>query len=130
LDTLRIGGTVFSGKGEGSKYIGLLWVKEQIVRKLGFVPYVGTLNIRLTKNDVRKVGRALKDAEAIEISPKAGFSRGKCYRASLTDGIDCVIVIPDVTDYPEDILEIVAPVNLRDRFHLGDGDLLDVRVCL
>jgi riboflavin kinase len=130
LNTLCITGTVFSGKGEGAKYVGLPWVKEQIIRKLGFVPYVGTLNIRLTEDDAKRLANVLEKAKAIEISPVAGFRRGKCYRASLADGIECAIVIPDVTDHSEDVLEIVAPVNLRDRFHLGDGDLLDIRVHL
>jgi len=130
LNTLCITGTVFSGKGEGAKYVGLPWVKEQIIRKLGFVPYVGTLNIRLTEDDAKRLVKVLEKAKAIEISPVAGFRRGKCYRASLADGIECAIVIPDVTDHSEDVLEIVAPVNLRDRFHLGDGDSLDIRVHL
>ena len=130
MNTLCITGTVFSGKGEGAKYVGLPWVKEQIIRKLGFVPYVGTLNIRLTEDDAKRLAKALEKAKAIEISPVAGFRRGKCYRASLADGVECAIVIPDATDHPEDVLEIVAPVNLRDRFHLGDGDLLDIRVHL
>jgi riboflavin kinase len=130
LNTLCITGTVFSGKGEGAKYVGLPWVKEQIIRKLGFVPYVGTLNIRLTEDDAKRLVKVLEKVKAIEISPVAGFRRGKCYRASLADGIECAIVIPDVTDHSEDVLEIVAPVNLRDRFHLGDGDLLDIRVHL
>ena len=126
MNTLCITGTVFSGKGEGAKYVGLPWVKEQIIRKLGFVPYVGTLNIRLTEDDAKRLAKALEKAKAIEISPVAGFRRGKCYRASLADGVECAIVIPDATDHPEDVLEIVAPVNLRDRFHLGDGDSLDI----
>lgn len=130
LDTLCITGAVFSGKGEGAKYVGLLWVEEQIIRKLGFVPYVGTLNIRLTEDDAKRLVKALEKAKAIEISPVAGFRRGKCYRASLADSFECAIVIPDVIDHSEDVLEIVAPVNLRDRFHLGDGDLLDIRVHL
>ena len=130
MNTLCITGTVFSGKGEGAKYVGLPWVKEQIIRKLGFVPYVGTLNIRLTEDDAKRLVKVLEKAKAIEISPVAGFRRGKCYRASLADGIECAIVIPDVTDHSEYVLEIVAPVNLRDRFHLGDGDSLDIRVHL
>ncbi|OGD48688.1 hypothetical protein A3K79_06500 [Candidatus Bathyarchaeota archaeon RBG_13_46_16b] len=117
---------MFSGKGEGAKYVGLPWVKEQIIRKLGFVPHVGTLNIRLTEDDAKKLVKALEKAKAIEISPVAGFRCGRCYRASLADGIECAIVIPYVAGYPEDVLEIVAPVNLRGRFHLGDGASLDI----
>ena len=40
-------GSVFSGNGEGRKFIELPWVKRQIQEKLGFTPYLGTLNIRL-----------------------------------------------------------------------------------
>ncbi len=130
MDILRLNGAVFSGKGEGAKYIGLPWVREQIAKKMGFSPYVGTLNIRLTNNDSLNLWRALKEAKAVEISPKSGFSRGKCYRASLADDVECAVVIPEATDYSEDVLEIVAPINLRTRFHLVDGDLLDIEFYL
>ena len=47
-------GTVFSGEGNGKKFVDLPWVKQQIEEKLGFSPYLGTLNLRLTEKDAEK----------------------------------------------------------------------------
>ncbi|MEM2419584.1 MAG: DUF120 domain-containing protein, partial [Candidatus Bathyarchaeia archaeon] len=40
--TIQVKGKVFSGTGEGSKFVGLKWVKNQIEEKLGFTPFKGT----------------------------------------------------------------------------------------
>ena len=126
---LRLRGTVVSGSGEGAKFVGLSWVKKQITEKLGFNPYPGTLNIRLSEESA-EIKRLLDKAKSIEISSIANFCRGKCYRASLKNHVKCAIVIPDVPNYPEDVLEIVAPVNLREKLQLKDGDHIEIEVTL
>jgi riboflavin kinase len=129
LKTLCIKGIVFSGKGEGAKFIELPWVKKQIVEKLGFTPYRGTLNIELAKEEFEK--RALLEkAESIEISPVKGFSRGKCFKANLMDKLECVIVIPKIPNYPENVIEVIAPTNVREILQLRDGDSVEVKILM
>jgi len=129
LKTLCIKGIVFSGKGEGAKFIELPWVKKQIVEKLGFTPYRGTLNIELTKEEFEK--RALlENAESIEISPVKGFSRGRCFKANLIDKLECAIVIPEIPDYPENVIEVIAPTNVREKLQLRDGDSVEVKILM
>lgn len=70
----------------------------------------------------------MKKAKATEISPAEGFCRGICFNAYLMDTVKCAIVIPEVTGYPEDAIEIVAPVNLREKFHIKDGDIVKVKI--
>jgi len=126
---LRLKGTVASGSGEGAKFVGLSWVKKQIAEKFGFNPYPGTLNIRLSEESVQ-IKRLLVKAKPIEISSIENFCRGKCYIASLKNHVKCAVVIPDVPNYPEDVLEIVAPVNLREKLQLKDGDHIKIEVRL
>ena len=121
-------GTVFSGNGEGRKFIGLPWVKRQIQEKLGFTPYLGTLNIRLTKESVRQK-EILKKAEEFEISPEKGYCTGILFEACM-EGLECGIVQPQLPSYPKDVLEVVACCNLRERFKLGDGSEVCVVVML
>lgn len=129
MKILRIKGTVFSGKGEGAKFIELPWVKKQITEKLGFTPYRGTLNIELIKEEFEK--RALLGkAQAIEISPVKGFSRGRCFKANLMDKLECAIVIPEIPNYPENVIEVIAPTNLREKLQLRDGDSVEVKVLM
>jgi len=127
--TLTLKGKVFSGSGEGAEFIRLSWVRKQIAEKLDFIPYIGTLNIKLTAESVA-VKKSLKNARAVEILPIKGFCRGRCFPACLIQDLKCAIIIPEVKNYPEDIIEVVAPVNLREKFKLKDGDMVEVRIML
>ena len=126
--TLYLRGKVFSGKNEGEKFIRLPWVREQIAKKIGFVPYPGTLNIKFEENSVKP--KLLKKTNSVEISPVDGFCRGKCFKAHLADNVECAIVIPEIADYPEDILEIIAPINLREKLSLKNGDTVEIKITL
>ena len=130
MKTIPLKGTVFSGKREGSKFIELLWVKKQITGKLGFTPYAGTLNIRLAQEDRPKLKKALKKAKPIKIVPADGYYPGRCFKAILMDNLECFIVVPEVADYPEDIVEIIAPANLREKLRLEDGDAVVFKVLI
>lgn len=129
MKTLRIRGTVFSGKGEAAKFIELSWVKKQITEKLGFTPHLGTLNIKLTEEN-HKHRTTLEKTEATEISPAKGFHRGRCFRAYLMNTVKCAVVIPEIMNYPEDVIEVIAPTNLRERLQLRDGDSVEVKILL
>jgi riboflavin kinase len=123
---LRVTGKISSGSGEGSKFIEIPWVKEQIARKLGFVPYPGTLNLKLSEGIANS--ELLKNAKAIEILPPKGFCRGRCFNACFMGAMTCAVVVPEVENYPEDVLEVIAPMNLREKFGLKDGDLVYVEI--
>lgn len=124
---IHLKGKVFSGTGEGAKFMELPWVKRQIEEKLGFVPYPGTLNIKLSKDKV-KLKKLLKRAKSIEILPARGYCLGKCFKAHLGNGLECAIVLPEVRGYSENVIEIIAPMNLRETLKLKDGDIMEVRV--
>ena len=129
MKTLRIKGVLFSGKGEAAKFIELPWVKKQITEKLGFVPHPGTLNLKLTKEEF-KCRTLLEKTEAMEISPVKGFSRGRCFKAYLKSNLKSAVVIPEVPNYPSDMIEVIAPTNLREKLQLRDGDSVEVKVLL
>jgi CTP-dependent riboflavin kinase len=119
---------VFSGKGEGTKFTSFPWVKSQIKERLGFTPVGGTLNLKLTPGSV-KIRRRLSNLSGIEIVPAQGYCRGTMFRAKL-ENLECAVIFPDVLDYPEDVVEIVAQENLRKRLGLIDGSRARVLVIL
>jgi riboflavin kinase len=126
LPKLVFEGTVYSGKGEGKKFVDLPWVKKQIEEKLEFSPYLGTLNLHLAEGSIkRKV--LLENATGVDINPQIGFCSGVMYKAEIGD-LACAVVIPKVPNYPSDVLEIIAPVCLRERLKLFDGSLVSVLV--
>ncbi|MGQ9530284.1 MAG: DUF120 domain-containing protein [Candidatus Bathycorpusculaceae bacterium] len=122
-------GKVFSGKGEGARFLRLLWVRRQITQKLGFTPYPGTLNVKLTEDCIKRK-KLLEKAKAIEILPPKGFCQGECFEAYFMNGLKCAVVIPGVVGYAEDVIEVIAPINLREKFHLKDGDNVKVMLLL
>jgi riboflavin kinase len=121
-------GTVFSGNGEGRKFMSLPWVKQQIQEKLGFTPYSGTLNIRLTRESARQK-KLLKKAEKFEVSPEEGYCTGTLIEARM-EGLKCGVLLPQVPNYPQDVLEVIAASNLREHFKLEDGSEVCVTVGL
>ena len=125
---IEVAGRVFTGQGEGRKYVELEWVKQQVKEKLGFNPYPGTLNLRLDEENVKRRVLLEKAAE-LRLCQLEGYCTGLLFKASL-DGSACGVVIPQVEDYPENVLEVVAPVNLKQKLRLRNGDLVTVTVYL
>lgn len=126
MEKLVFKGTVFSGKGDGKRFVDLPWVRRQIQEKLGFSPYSGTLNIRLTKESTEK-RNLLEAAGGLEVEPQAGYYPGTLFRAYM-NSLVCAVVLPLVPNYPSDVLEVIAPVYLRGQFKLKDGSQVTVKV--
>ena len=128
LESLELKGKVFSGRGEGAKFIQLPWVQEQFLEKARFTPFKGTLNLKLSGKDVI-LRRKLEVATSLRIRPEAGYCEAKLYLASIRN-LECAVVIPQVEDYPEDVLEVVSPVDLKKELRVRDKDEICVRVIL
>jgi riboflavin kinase len=126
LGQLDFRGTVFSGSGTGKDFVELPWVRAQIEQKLGFTPYPGTLNLRLTKAETVK-RRILDPPCGIWVKPEVGYFFGVFFRAIVLD-VEAAVVIPLVPSYPVDVLEVVAPLYLRGKLGKGDGDVVVVTV--
>lgn len=126
LPLLIFEGTVFSGTGAGKRFIDLPWVRRQIEQKLGFTPYSGTLNIRLTEESKEK-RKLLDPALGLRVEPEAGYFLGVLFKA-VVDGVEAAVVVPVMPDYPSDILEVIAPLYLRGKLGVGDGAAVAVAV--
>jgi riboflavin kinase len=116
-------GRVTTGLGEGQYYISLDGYRKQFIEKLGFEPYPGTLNLQL------KEPFAQNEASAVNIAGFKDASRtfggGKCYPVRI-DSVEAAIIRPDRSSYPLNLVEIIAPVNLRKTLGLKDGDEVEV----
>jgi riboflavin kinase len=126
LPQLFFEGTVFSGQGRGKKFVELPWFKRQVEEKLGFSPYPGTLNLFLTGKNVEN-RRLLEVSGGLTVKPQTGYYSGIMFRARI-DGLDCGVVIPIMPNYPNDVLEVIAPIYLREKLRLVDGSLSAVTV--
>ena len=73
--------------------------------------------------------RLLDRAPSMKVCPAEGYCRGKIFKA-FVGMLACAVVIPEVPRYPWNVLEIVAPANLREKLQLADGDEITVKVNL
>ncbi|MFA5415032.1 MAG: DUF120 domain-containing protein, partial [Methanoregula sp.] len=118
------------GLGEGKYYMSLAPYKQQFLSLLGFEPYPGTLNIRLAPGSMP----ARKKVDALSWTRIKGFSTdgrtfgdAKCIACRIGD-TPCGIVVPGRTHYPEDIIEVIAPIALRRKLGIEDTDTVSVEV--
>lgn len=124
-----LSGRVVTGMGEGSYYVGQLGYAEQFKRELGFLPYPGTLDIKLDRAslDLRETLLRMPSRQVQGFrTAERTFGPVKFFQTRLK-GIKSAIVIPNRTHHT-DILEIIAPRNLRKAIGLKDGDLVRVEV--
>ncbi len=117
-------GRVASGEGSGKIYLSLPWVRQQIEGALGSSPYLGTLNLNLTKQSISKKMHLEKE-KATVIYPAKGYSKGLLFKAQIS-GFKCALILPQVNGYPENLLEVVAALNLREALKLKNDDLVVV----
>ncbi len=126
-------GDVVSGMGEGAYYMSLAGYKKQFLEKLGYEPYPGTLNIRLSDPVFMTARRELGRHPSIFID---GFSDGtrtygwvKCYRASINNVVDnAAALVLERTHYDDSMLEVIAPVSIKDAAGIKNGDRVQVQV--
>ena len=120
-------GTVFSGLGKGAVFIAIDYYKAQIKEKLSFAPYHGTLNIITNKNNAAILEKI--NPIRIESFKKGGRTYGgaNCYKV-IIGAIKGAIIIPDLTKHEENMVEIIAPVNLKSALKIKDGDKVKVEL--
>lgn len=123
-----LSGKVITGLGEGQYYISLEGYRKQFREKLGFDPYPGTLNIRLDPQSIeirKKISGTIRIAGFVE--QNRTFGGCTCFNVKIAD-LRGAVIVPERTHYPEDIVEIIAPVNLRDYLKVRDGSTVKVEV--
>jgi riboflavin kinase, archaea type len=134
--TMVFNGNVISGMGEGAYYMSLEGYRRQFREKLGFEPYPGTLNVRLTDQIDMNSRLELGKYPSIFIH---GFSDGtrtygwvKCYRAIVNDGAidNAAVLVLERTHYDDSMLEVIAPTSIKQAAGIKNGDRIKVQVRL
>jgi riboflavin kinase, archaea type len=122
-------GVVASGLGQGAQFMAVPWVREGIRRLIGFDPYSGTLNVRLVDLDALVAWRRIREGSALRLVPPPPETCGaRLFRPVVAPDVSAAIVVPDVTRYGDDTLELVAAVHVRNHFGLHDRDPVTLRM--
>jgi riboflavin kinase, archaea type len=117
-------GMVQDGLGQGGSFTQFDWVRAQFRVKVGFDPYPGTLNVR-----VRDAGTLAEwqACPSIPIEPPPGFCAARGYRVEVNGQTLAAWLIPDVPGYPNDLMELMAPMSLRQALMLKTGDVISIK---
>ena len=130
--SVTIEGIVFTGIGEGAYYTSKEVYRKQFIEKLGFDPYPGTLNLKLTTDYDLKSRTELETYPAIEIegfkNENRTFGLVKCYPAKINNKVKGAIVSALRSHYDISVLEIIASICLRKYLKLKDGHKVKVEV--
>jgi len=127
-------GNIISGMGEGAYYMSMKGYTKQFKSKLGYVPFPGTLNVKLKDKKFIEAKRELDAHEGIKID---GFSDGKrtygwvkCYPAKINNSVDGILITLERTHYDDSILELISHTNIKKAAKLSNGSQISIRVPL
>ncbi|MCS7114249.1 MAG: DUF120 domain-containing protein [Nitrososphaerota archaeon] len=130
--SLTLEGVVFTGLGEGAYYVTRDPYRRQFIEKLGFDPYPGTLNLKLTTEYDIKTYSELAAYPAIEIEgfkdEDRSFGPVRCYPAIIENKVKGAVVSALRTHYNSSVIEIISPICLRKHFDLKDGHKVKVEI--
>jgi len=129
--TLKITGTVSSGLGEGQYYLNKPGYRSQISEKLGFTPFDGTLNIKVTEAELAKLLMVHSDSRLRIESFRADgrtYGQAECIPITLHESRGAII-LPERSHHTG-VLELISDEHLRSRYGLKDGDALDIIVTI
>lgn len=130
--SVTLEGIVFEGLGEGAYYISKDIYRQQFIEKLGFEPYPGTLNLKLTTEYDLKTRTELENYPAIEVhgfkNENRTFGLVKCYPANIDNKVKGALITALRSHYDVSVLEIIAPVCLRKQLKLKDGHKVKVEI--
>lgn len=129
---VELQGTVVSGMGEGAYYMSLKGYTKQFKKKIGYVPFPGTLNISLIKNEYIE---SIHQFDALEGILIKGFSDEKrtygwvrCFKAKLNKSIDCELIRLERTLHDKKIIELISKINLRKAAKLSDESIVTITI--
>ncbi len=129
-DDIIIEGRLVTGLGEGAYYVDVY--ASKLREALGFKPHLGTLNVKVIDDDSRRAIGRMKNTPPLVVS---GFRhKGRtfgdviCYRVKVNNEIEAAVVMAQRTHHSEDILEVVAPVDIRKTLNMEDNSKVTLTV--
>ncbi len=129
---VELKGILVSGMGEGAYYMALKGYTKQFKSKIGYVPFPGTLNVRL---DQKTHQEAIKQFETLEGIKIKSFSDGKrtygwvkCFPAKLNNSISCELIMLERTHHDDSVIELISKTCLRKTGKLKDGSKVSIKI--
>lgn len=129
---IELKGSLISGMGEGAYYMSLKGYTSQFKEEIGYVPFPGTLNIKLNQKEFIEAIKHLDVLDGIKIN---GFSDGKrtygwvkCFAAEINGSIKCHLIRLERTHHDSSVIELISKANIRKEKKISDGSSIKLKV--
>lgn len=129
---IELRGNLISGMGEGAYYMSLKGYTKQFKNKIGYVPFPGTLNVKL---DSKENIESIRQFDALDGVLIKGFSDGKrtygwvkCFSAILNKSVDCQLIRLERTHHDPSVIELISKTNIRKHAKLSDGSKVIIKI--
>ncbi len=129
---LEFRGTIISGMGEGAYYMSMKGYTKQFKAKLGYIPFPGTLNVKLKDKVYTEAKRSLDTHEGIMINgfsdEKRTYGWVKCYPAKINNSIDGALITLERTHYDDSVIELISHTNIKKAARLSTDAQISIRI--
>ena len=132
--TIDVSGILVAGMGEGKYYMSLKGYTKQFAQKIGYVPFPGTLNVKLDKKEQIESLRQLANLTGAKID---GFSDGKrtygwvkCFACKLNGKVDAQLIMLERTHHDLSTIELISKFEIRKKLGLKDGSVVSIKITL
>jgi len=130
---LEFKGTISSGMGEGAYYMSMKGYTKQFKTKLGYIPFPGTLNVKLKDKESIEAKRSLDAYRAIIVDgfsdEKRTYGWVKCYPAKVNN-MDVALILLERTHHDDSIIELISKKNIKKITKLSTGSQITIRVLI
>lgn len=132
--TIDLSGVLVAGMGEGKYYMSLKGYTKQFAQKIGYIPFPGTLNVKLDKKEHVESLRQLNNLDGTKID---GFSDGKrtygwvkCFACNLNDKVDAQLIMLERTHHDLSTIELISKFEIRKKLALKSGSPISIKITL
>ncbi|PBO85171.1 MAG: riboflavin kinase [Thaumarchaeota archaeon] len=129
---VEIKGTLVSGMGEGAYYMGLKGYTKQFKSKIGYVPFPGTLNVKINQKIHQEAIQQFVNLNGIDINSfsdgKRTYGWVKCFPAKINNSVDCNLILLERTHHDNSVVELISKLCLRKTAKLKDGSKISIKI--
>ena len=131
---IELKGEVISGMGEGAYYMSLKGYTKQFKSQLGYVPFPGTLNVKLYQKEYVEAIQQFDDFDGQKIDSfsdgKRTFGWVKCFKSKINNKIDCELILLERTHHDTTIVEFIAKTNIRKSLKIGNKSNVKIKISI
>ena len=131
---IELRGEIVAGMGEGAYYMSLKGYTKQFKSQIGYVPFPGTLNVKLYQKEYVEAIQLLDDFDAKKIDSfsdgKRTYGWVKCFTAKLNRTINCQLIRLERTHYDNSIIELISKNSICKTANLKLGSKVSIKIII